>query len=206
MTVEVYSLLLGAAELGRADYLYWKLNEMGAKNREGAFASLLLHYLCAFSFKPAILQGVLARGVSVNCMIDSTEAPSWFFSRRHYVWHEFLANILGPALKSPRYKPHEYCHLWEMAEIWLRNGANSRFWIGLGLDRLEAYQSTEGRIVRFAYLYELGGVHTDTQAGFFPRQNIMAAIRELIAFVSPHNRDTLLEVLARRSKSAQTAT
>lgn len=196
-TAEVYSLLLGAAELGRADYLSWRLNEMGAIHRNGAFASLLLHYLSTFSLKPAILQEVLEKGISVNCTSDRKEAPSWFFCRPHYAWHEYLANVLGPPLKSPRYNPHEYCHLWEMVEVWLRNGADCRFWIGIGLDRLEAYQSSgEGRIVRFAYLFELGGVHPDAKAKLFPRPNTRAGIRDLVAFISPHNRDTLLELLS----------
>lgn len=203
MTAEVYSLLFAAAELGRADYLSWKLKEMGATHRNGAFASLLLHYLSTFSLKPAILQEVLDKGISVNCTSYRKQATAWSFSRPHYAWHEYLANVLSPPLRSRIYNPHEYCHLWEMIEVWLRNGADYRFWIGIGknkfgLDRLEAYQSSaEGKIVRFAYLFEFGDVLPDAEARLFPRSKPLAGLRDLVAFISPHNRDALLELLSR---------
>lgn len=193
--MEVYSLLLGTVESGRVDYLYWKLDTLHVAWKDGAFGSLLLHYLSTVSLRPGILQGVLERGVSVNCTSDWREGQTWWFCRPHLVWHEYLANVLGAPLKSQHYNPREYCHLWEMVEVWLRHGADPRFWIGLGVNRLEAYQSLGGRIVRCAYQYQLESLHHEARARLFPRPNTLASVRELVEFISPHNRETLLELL-----------
>lgn len=198
--MEVYSLLLGTVEYGRVDYLYWKLDMIQVACKDGAFGSLLLQYLSVVSLRPGILQGVLERSVSVNCTSDWRESPTWSFCRPHFVWHEYLANVLGAPLKSQKYNPREYCHLWEMVEVWLRHGADPRFWIGFGVDRLEAFQSVEGRIVRCAYLYEYGTLRQEVKARLFPYPNTRASVRELVAFISPHNRETLLELLGSKSK------